>query len=207
MNKSYIDLANIKRKYPNLKYDDSLNLLKGKIDICKNCRDEVIKGEYDILIDFKNHILPFVYDTGHSIRKSYPHKYNDNHLCLATDIEQILFLKEYKKISLWIEKYIETYFITYEYFEKYGIYPFGEYSHGYLGIKEFYLNYFNITAENNADNILKYILFKNYRGHDLCPCGNQVHLRKCHGQFIIKCKNDKNFELLKQYYMEVTNEK
>lgn len=201
MLRDYLDLEQISDKYPKLIYDETSEILKGKIEICKRCRDEVIKGEYNILIDLKSNILPFAFDKGNAIKKNYPHKYiKDNRLCLATDIEQILFLKEKKKVSLWIEKYIESYFISYEYFTKYGVYPFGEYSHGNLGLKEFYLDYFNIKDEKNSENILDYILLKKYRGHDLCPCGSNIRVRNCHSDLIINCKNDENIEILSEYY-------
>lgn len=110
-----IDLENIQKSYPTLIYEESSKTLKGQIRINKICNDEIIKENYDILIDFKNPKLPYVYELGKKVRRSYEHKYSDNRLCLATDIEQVLFLEEHKLISRWITKYIESYFVSYEF--------------------------------------------------------------------------------------------
>ncbi len=202
-----IDLENIQKSYPTLIYEESSKTLKGQIRINKICNDEIIKENYDILIDFKNPKLPYVYELGKKVRRSYEHKYSDNRLCLATDIEQVLFLEEHKLISRWITKYIESYFVSYEFFKRYGIYPFGEYSHGKAGILEFYRDYFSLQDENNSSKIIKYILTKKYRGHDLCPCGSNEKIRNCHKNIILRCKNDDNIKVLSEYYRRDINEK
>lgn len=200
MQNDYLHLENIRKQYPDLIFDKSLNTLKGNINICKKCNDEIIKKNYSILIDLNSKPIPAVYDIGKNIKKSYPHRYKDRRLCLATDIEQILFIKQHKDISAWIKYYVESYFISYEYFMKYGIYPFGEYSHGREGIVEFYLNYFNLNQENNSKEILNYIFLNHYRGHNLCPCGSGRKIRNCHKEIVLKCQNDSNIETLKNYY-------
>ena len=115
----YLDFDMIKKKYPNLIYDITKNIISGSINICKNCNDEIISGCYDLLIDFNKSSIPYVYDVGKKIKRSYEHCYSDRRLCLATDIEQLLFIRNTKSICLWIEKYVESYYISYEYFQKY----------------------------------------------------------------------------------------
>lgn len=204
---NYLDLDMINQKYPNLIYDNKKNILIGNIEICLNCKDEIIKGCYDLLIDFNKSSIPYVYDIGKKIKKNYEHRYSDNRLCLATDIEQAIFLEENKKISLWIEHYVVSYFISYEYYQRYNIYPFGSYSHGKKGIIEFYEQYFDVKGEKNSINIIEYILLKKYRGHDLCPCGSNIKVRNCHKDLIMNSKNDSNFILLTNYYRRFINEK
>lgn len=208
MNKEYIDLEDLKIKYPDLKYNANKNILSGCIKIHKNCNDELIDGCYDLLIDFNKSSIPYAYDIKGYIKSGYQHKYLDDHLCLATDIEQYLFLNDCGKISLWIEKFVISYFISYEYYKRYGVFPFGEYSHGSKGIIEFYQNYFNLNSESNYKSLIEYILLKKYRGHDLCPCGSNKRVRICHKNAIIDAKHDKNIVLLSKYYKEkVLNEK
>jgi hypothetical protein len=203
----FIDFDVINKKYPNLIYDSSKNIISGNINICKNCNDEIISGHYDLLIHFNKSSIPYVYDVGKKIKRNYEHRYSDGRLCLATDIEQLLFIRNTKSICLWIEKYIESYYISYEYFQKYGIYPFGQYSHGKQGIVEFYEKYFNLDNEKNSLNIIKYIFFNTYRGHNLCPCGNNKKIRDCHGKIIMKCKQDSNYTLLREDFKRWFNEK
>lgn len=206
-NNYVVDLKNIEKNYPGLTYDDNIKALKGNISIHKICNDEIINETYDILIDFKSCEIPQVYELGKKIKRSYEHKYSDNRLCLATDIEQILFLKKHKMISHWIKNYVESYFISYEFFQRYGVYPFGQYSHGKKGILEFYESYFNLEAEKNSVEILRYIFLKKYRGHDLCPCGSDLKVRNCHKDTILKCKSDSNIDLLSTYFRGNIDEK
>ena len=202
-----IDYDIINKKYPNLQYDNKKNIIVGSINICKNCNDEIIYGCYDLLIDFNKSSIPYVYDIKKEIRRNYEHRYSNDRLCLATDIEQLLFIRNTKSICLWIEKYVESYYISYEYFQKYAIYPFGQYSHGVQGIAEYYETYFELTNKKNSLNIIKYIFLNNYRGHNLCPCGSNKKVRDCHGEFIMKCKQDVNYNLLSEDFKRWFNDK
>ena len=75
------------------------------------------------------------------------------------------------------------------------------------GIIEFYEKYFNLENEKNSLDIIKYILLKKYRGHDLCPCGSNQKIRKCHKNVILACKNDPNFLTLEKYFRRDFSEK
>lgn len=206
MNNFIIDIEQIKIKYPNLIFDKKSQLLKGELSINSKFRDEIINEKYIVEINL-NYQIPVVYDVGKKIRKNYSHKYNDSSLCLATDIEQLLFLLKNKRISLWIEKFVENYYVSYEYYIRYGVYPFGEYSHGKEGLLEFYYDYYYMNNLTNKDGFLEYIFIYNYKGHYNCPCGNKKKIRNCHKDFILKSKKDPNFNVLQEYYRKEIYEK
>ena len=204
------DLEKINEYYEGLMYDSNKKQITGTISISQKYNDELIQKEYEILICLSKSHIPYVYDCKKIIKKTYPHMYVDRRLCLATDMEQYIFLNENRSICLWIKKYVESYFFSYEYHNRYGVYPFGEYSHGLKGVQEFCIEYYNLNDinENKIRNVLDYIFLRRYRGHDFCPCGSLKKVRNCHKELILRAKDDKYFEYLSSCYIKgVKNEK
>ena len=95
--------------------------------------------------------------------------------------------------------YVETYFFSYEYFKRYGVFPFGERAHGIIGLLDYYGEKLNETDLTKTYYLMRYIATKPYRGHFKCPCGSQKHLRDCHGKYVIAYYNNFDaYEFLKQ---------
>ena len=59
--------------------------------------------------------------------------------------------------------------------------PFGELSHGGIGILEYYQELFDLKDTRRVLTMLKILADDKYRGHDRCPCGSGKRLRSCHG--------------------------
>ena len=143
--------------------------------------------------------MPQIWEISNKIRKGYPHLYEDRRLCLATDLEQRLYLEKHTILD-WIKEYVEKYFVSYIYYKRYGVYPFGEHSHGDKGMYEFIKMHYQLDNINVAKSIYEYICTKKYRGHLDCPCGSGKKLRNCHGELIQKLLNDDEIEILKDNY-------
>lgn len=166
----------------------------GSIKVNNIYNDVHIIDKYDVEIFVPNDYpseLPIVKETGNKIKGSYPHINSDGILCLATTAEiRIDFGNEFNIVG-WINKYVIPYFFSYGYYTKYGIFPFGERSHAVLGSIEFYKEYFQLNTRSQCKSVLEYICSKDrYRGHDSCPCGSGKRIRSCHGESIIKCKEE-----------------
>ena len=194
-----IDIKMLERGYPELKYDNTHQEINGKLYIQYLCNDEFIKDTFEIKIKLFENDLPKVWEMSNKIRKTYPHLYNDNRLCLATDLEQSLYLKSHTIIE-WIKEYVEKYFVSYIYYKRYGVFPFGEHSHGDKGIYEFIQIYYDLDNLEVAKNIYTYICTKKYRGHLDCPCGSYKKIRDCHGKSIIKILNSGEIDVLIDNY-------
>ena len=78
---------------------------------------------------------------------------------------------------------------TYKYYENYGVYPFGERSHGRYGDLEYLKELFNIDNVIPLLNIILFLATSKYRGHCMCPCGSNKRLRNCHGDIFQKIIN------------------
>ena len=192
------------KRFPELIYSESMNEINGKIHIECKCRDEYINDIFEIKIKLIAHGIPEVFDIGKRIKMTYGHIYNNSKLCLATDLEQELFLKNHS-IYEWIDEYVIKYFVSYIFYQKYKVFPFNDHSHGEAGILEFLQE--NWKVENNyiAKKIFEYVCTKPYRGHNLCPCGSGKRLRNCHGNIVLDIINSGNLEIYKDNYRRIKN--
>ena len=187
-------IASLLERYPDLivtRQTENKVDIRGKIHINRNCDKISVCKEYgiEISIPLNSDRLPTVRETEHYIR-DYPHMYTNKTLCLATDTDLYLHFREGFDLVAWMENYVELYFVSYECYKRYGIFPFGERSHGSKGVLEFYCDYFKISNAKQAMSFLSYISATEYKGHHRCPCGSRKKLRNCHGDAIIRAKQD-----------------
>ena len=120
-------------------------------------------------------------------------------MCLEIDTVIKLKFLNGMTLSEWMLNYVETYFFSYEYFKRYGVFPFGERAHGIIGLLDYYGEKLNETDLTKTYYLMRYIATKPYRGHFKCPCGSQKHLRDCHGKYVIAYYNNFDaYEFLKQ---------
>ena len=196
---SLINLELLAKNYPDLKYNDIKREITGHIYVEYICYDEFIKGDFEIKIKIFNNDLPIVWEISNKISKNYQHMYNDRSLCLATDLEQRLYMKSHTIVE-WIKEYVEKYFVSYIYYKRYGVFPFGEHSHGEKGIYEFIKIHYKMNNLIEAKKIYEYVCTKKYRGHLDCPCGSGKKIRNCHGKLILELLNSDEIKILKDHY-------
>lgn len=187
-------IASLLEKYPTLtviSQTDNCVDIKGKIHINRNCEKISVCQDYgiEISIPLNSDRLPIVRDAEHYIR-NYPHIYPDKHLCLATDTDICLHFRDGGDLVTWMDKYVELYFVSYECYKRYGIFPFGDRSHGSRGILEFYCDYFQLPDFKQARDVIFYISQRKYKGHHFCPCGSGRKIRDCHGNVVLSAKRD-----------------
>ena len=199
-----INSKTLPENYPELKYNEEKQEITGNIHIEYICNDEFIKGDFNIQIRIFNDDLPQVWEISNKIRKGYPHLYGDRRLCLATDLEQRLYLEKHTILD-WIKEYVEKYFVSYIYYKRYGVFPFGEHSHGEKGIYEFLKCKYKMDNLKETKSIYEYVCTKKYRGHLDCPCGSGKKIRNCHGELILELLNNDEIEILKDNYRRMQN--
>ena len=145
----------------------------------------ILQGERNIKLivpkNFPNSIPKFyVFDYPEHIE----HIYEDGNVCLATIGEMIYFLNEMPSLIAFIERFVDAFVYTLDWFEKYKTYPFGDRNHGYKGSMDYYLNDLNLTKEQYKSMVI--MIYKNqYRGHMSCICGSGKKLRDCHGKYML----------------------
>ena len=166
-----------------------------------------IKDEYKIEVVFQNSEhsnLPQVYERGSKIEavaKKRDLKLEDLHInpsgavCLCIrENESYNFPKGFN-LRDFFNNLVIPFFYSQSYFEKNNSWPWGQYSHGILGLLEWYAER-RETTKNKIEKFItqlpKYPLWQECRqrlkqkgkikGHHLCVCGSSEKFRNCHKQ-------------------------
>lgn len=142
-----------------------------------------IDDEYSIKIllpgDYPE-IVPKAFETAGRIPRDF-HKFLDGSLCLGEPLAvKRKFLEEPSFLG-YVKNCLIPYLYSFSYKCRYGQLPFGELSHGLIGIREHYLELFHLKDVQSLSGLIAILAQENYRGHVLCPCGSGKRLRSCHG--------------------------
>jgi len=166
----------------------------------------VIKDSYKIEIRFSNNslsLLPEVRETGNRISNIIStlgetsadlHVNPDGTVCLCPYTAEKRKLPNGFNLKDFFNNLLIPYFYGQSYYEKNKEWPWGEYSHGELGLLEDYLE--NRGEGNNLELIKEFIEnFKKIafsdsyfalvkkgkiKGHTVCFCGSNKKIRNCH---------------------------
>jgi hypothetical protein len=133
----------------------------------------------------KNH--PKVRETESQIPKDF-HHYQDDSLCLGPPLG---IKKEFKKESTligFVNNCLIPYLYSFSYKSEYAEMPYGEFSHGGLGILEYYQDLLHLKDAKAVLGLINILAEDNYRGHLRCPCGSGKRLRSCHGRTLREIK-------------------
>lgn len=154
-------------------------ILTGEILVNRTASSYTLYKTYhiEVHIPFESDKLPYVFDIGNAIDSNYNHQYKDGPLCLETDFAiRIRFVDGLNLVS-WMQEFVEPYFFSYEYYQRFGCFPFGERSHGIEGILQSFGDVFQETDNIKVCKILMFIYSDRYRGHLPCPCGSGKNIR------------------------------
>lgn len=190
-------------EYPNLSVAASNSeciRFQGSIFINLTFNDFTVQKVFDlqIVLPLANNDLPYVIDINDNIGYTYHHRYTNGVLCLATDTDvRFRFLDSFDVVD-WMREFVETYYFSYEYYVRFGELPFGDRSHGYIGILESYREMLGSGDGSEVLRIMVAIATTPYRGHLPCPCGSGRKTRKCHGDSMLKFYLDRRKMLLLQ---------
>ena len=181
------------------KKDDNVPILIGEIDII----DDTGKYWENYLIEihctpeFPNR-FPLVYEVGGKLPRIGDWHINEDSktCCICVLQEELLICKEGVSLLKFIQNQVLPYFFNQTHRRVEGYYVNGEYSHGILGIVEFY------SRELRTQNPLEIIQLLNYiqqgkEPHriDLCFCGSRKKYRKCHRESFRKLINLGQFRI------------
>jgi len=177
------------KKFPHLKITelDGVQLLKGILDITNE--DKEVLGsfliEINYCVDFP-YRFPLLYEVGGDIPNlANWHKYSDDRCCITVEPDEILKCKDGISVIGFIDNYAIPYFANQIYRKQNGRYKNGEYSHGPIGLLEFYSvlfqttdkskwrEYVNSASSGNAINAGRNVK---------CFCGSGLKYKNCHNK-------------------------
>lgn len=210
-NKIYYQLNEVKEKF-NLDYiinDDEL-IVFGDLNINHEYNKVKLSGVFYTCIKFDYNFpnsIPIVEDPKNMIFDF--HKNANGTLCLGCSSEMILKIKSVYNNAITISKFIEIFVIPFYYSYLFNITykttPYGERSHGGLGIVEYYSDIFK-TNNFQTLEILKYLSLSKYKGHHVCPCGSGKIIRECHKSSMILLIEKVGVENLNKDYKFICDE-
>lgn len=188
----------IKDNYPSfaIQRDNDEYVIVGEILLNHVYNEVRMTGEFTIEIVITDKFpleIPIVREISSGIATDYPHINIDGELCLASELELKLFFAQSSDICLFIEKYIIPYLYSYCYYVAYGVYPYGERSHGMQGNLEYLKDLFEVDDWGQVFDIMMFVIQSPYRGHLACPCGSGERIRNCHGT-VLKQLMDANMQ-------------
>jgi hypothetical protein len=185
------------RKYPGLSFEATSSgyEVAGPFRFTARRHDLTISDEYSIRIHVPSaypHEIPVVFECSDRIPTEFDHKYKDNSLCLATDMDLTLSLSRDPSLVGFVDRYVVGYFYAVSYYRKYGVYPFGERSHGVDGLYEYYFELFQTDRKELVRGLLLKAYKREYVGHLPCLCGSGLKLRDCHGRALLPIIRDQD---------------
>ena len=155
--------------------DETQVVLTGPILVNRSSKGFQVCKEYSvkIVIPLESEELPYVLDAGNHIDSNYPHRYLSGKLCLETDANiKIRFIDGFS-LEAWMIEYVEPYYFSYEFFQRYGEFPFGERGHDWEGIIQTYSDYFN---EPDVVKTIKTSVYKGYKQDKIEMRGDRAEM-------------------------------
>lgn len=127
---------------------------------------------------------PVVFEEGGRIpRIADRHVFPDHGNCCLGVWEEWLLKAQDHRFETFLTGPMHDYFVSQTYYEVRGEWPFGERSHGRLGIIEAYGDILGIYPnEGTITDYLHLLSRQKIKGHALCPCGSGRRLRLCHNE-------------------------
>lgn len=175
-------------KFPKLKtrvVEIGLTILFGELDVVdKNGKywDSYLI-EIHPTTDFPNR-FPWVYEVGGKIPQIGDWHVNEDtkSCCIEVRPEEILICKGGITLLSFVEGYVLPYFFNQTHRRVEGYYVNGEYSHGMLGIYEFYSRVLKTGSDIRKTIQLIMFISKGVRPSrtDNCFCGTKEKYRRCH---------------------------
>lgn len=205
------DIAMVREKYPTFEISKRENdyILTGELILNHVFDDVRMTGKFNLEIvvpgDFPL-AFPKVKELSNCIDENYPHLYEGGQFCLASDLELKMFFSQDTDLCSFIEKYVIPYLYTYRFYEEYGVYPYGERSHGIMGDLEYLKDLFEVDDWGQVLDIMLFVVQSPYRGHSLCPCGSGKRIRNCHGEILKKVMNAELQDECRAILLEVKRE-
>jgi len=151
--------------------------------------------------------VPSVRETAGRIPPTY-HKLDDGSLCLGSPTRLLLILSGSPTLKGFVERCVAPYLYGYSYVEKNGIPPFGELSHGELGIREDFASLFGVTNPRRVREFVRLTGMKKREANkQLCPCGSSLRLGRCHHRRVNDLRDRLGLRWFRDWYAVLSEEK
>ena len=98
---------------------------------------------------------------------------------------------------------VVPYLFSQSYYDYYGEWPFGEYSHGIEGLKEKLVEIFEVKNFKELISLSKRTINKNIGKNRKCPCRSGKKYKDCHEKVINKISSWNMSKLIELYIKKI----
>lgn len=167
----------------------------------------ILRGNYSYNLRYTSNIYSGETKVEIHIPKNYPesfpilylleapenmeHIYKNKEVCLASIGEIVNHLAENNSLVDFIDKFVDPFIYSMNWFKEYGNYVFEERSHGIEGLLEYYVYDLGLSL-NSYYKMSLMVKNENYRGHRTCFCGSGKRLRDCHNDIVFSIMTNKS---------------
>jgi hypothetical protein len=203
--KLYEQFRDLCLSFPNLRLQrggEGTWRIHGGLKFSRNYSGHHIEDEYYVKIIVSNKYpdeLPKTFEIGNRIPQNF-HHFLDDSLCLGAPLAVKQKFRKQPTLFGYVENCVIPYLYSFSYKCMYGKMPFGELSHGGVGILEYYQDLFGMKDRRRVLKMIGILAEGNYRGKDRCPCGSGKRLHSCHGRILSELQELQSAaEFLKEY--------
>jgi len=198
------DFNNVKDNYSELKLDQE------EIEGFLTIEIEKQKFRYWILIkanDYPNKLPKLYLKNFEHIKGINRHIYEDRECCVG--VGELEIFSKFTDFKINIKEYIEHLVIPYlfsqSYYDYYGEWPFGEYSHGVEGTKEKLVEIFEVNNFKEVISLSKRTMNKKIGRNRKCPCRSGKKYKDCHEKVINKISSWNMSAFIEPYIKKIKN--
>ena len=179
-------ISELQARHPNL---EAVGLpsgdlrIHGSVGFSVEHNSHTIEDSYDLRLDIPREYPagpPFVYETGGKIPDDFGHFMADGRFCLGAPVEVRHRFARHKSLLRFVEELVIPFLFSYSYKRDHGAMPYGERSHGPIGLIEYYNEFFE-TGPIPTMRLLKCLADNFAPPLMACPCGSDKKLKECHG--------------------------
>ena len=202
-------LSRLSSLYPDVRYDSDTGTVSMPYRLNAEFKGCQIVEDYQLRIvlnDGYPNALPSVYEESGKICDEFEHRYPDGSLCVGVPGELLMDSPAGIELADFIDGPVKSCLYSAAFLERYGRYPFGERSHGWRGILEYYCELFGVESLRAASSLMGLVATGDYRGSDKCPCGSGKQVWKCHGTMLRELSIDGSRQVVTDDYIRVASE-
>lgn len=178
------DIAQVLECYPKLVLNEEKKskFLAGEIDIFD--ADGLYIDSYGVKINIPLN-YPFGFPALYETSNKFPHipdrHVNEGGSCCVCSLQEEDMIRQ-KGISIfdYIAGYVVPYLANQIHFDHTGLWANGDYEHGFDGIFQYYRELFKTTSIEETTDLLFILSKSRMNRNDLCFCGSNVKLKRCH---------------------------
>jgi len=194
-----MDLNNSQPFLKEVSASDSCVVIRGKYVVHAEMNGEPFSDSFMLEITIDDKFPRTVPKVKELEKRITPYNYNDHIyqdqiLCLEVDTRMIIELDGNPTLSFFSERFVFPYLLGFLYYQKHGIFPFDDYSHGKAGLLEYYCAIFDVDDKYKAKQLLGLILKNHFPSHNNCPCESGKLYKDCHYNQVNRLRDSKFIE-------------